>query len=255
MELINNKDYLLLINEEETINKGDLCYSADLMDESELHICVIPDNCKNLCNKVIAYYPIIETAKELNLPLLPNPFKSIDIWEKGKESYQKFKSLNGDHYHSNSYLNGFNEAYTSIESKQFSLDDVKKLFKDYFKWCIEGNATLINTALMDVNINRFFDIFESQIQNQLPKEFIPEYKIEYETVQFIDNKDLTKTFFKGIEYDNLSKDIGVTVRDSNGKIWTFPTYKRFEIIKPKIKELKIIKNSEGKQELLGNYKY
>lgn len=75
-KLIQIKDYLLLIDEEVEIQKGDLMHDNHLVG-----LC----NCTKVVNKlpysytssflnvdkVIAYYPLTKEAKKLDLPLLP----------------------------------------------------------------------------------------------------------------------------------------------------------------------------------------
>lgn len=90
MQIISTKDYLLLIDEEAEINKG--CYIvardnsgiAKVEEFKKGHIKAVTINDTDLgigyyqlsdWIKIIAYYPLTKEAKELDLPLLPNPFK------------------------------------------------------------------------------------------------------------------------------------------------------------------------------------
>ena len=68
-KLIQTKDYLLLIDEEAICKTGEL-YLTSIQNR------IIPKS-KGVIqagDKIIAYYPLNSEAKELDLPLLPNPF-------------------------------------------------------------------------------------------------------------------------------------------------------------------------------------
>lgn len=225
MKLINTKDYLLLIDEEAEIkentwyeNKGELFLSDCKYDEGNN-----PNNSNprvtNFNNSVIAYYPLIKEAKELDLPLLPNPFKEnnieelalnksmfpSDLFEKMKKSSQNDYLLEEefglDNLTKYREVLGFIEGYKAAQSKQFSLEDMKKAFEAGANWQ-EGGTILYP------DIHGFTQSLSTP-QQTYPKEFIP----EIQCILDIDGRTIVE------------------------------------------KKLKTITNSEGKEELVGTFKY
>lgn len=161
MKLIQTKDYLLLIDEEAEIKKGDYIL------EKESIINIFPDYLTDLneCSKIIAYHSLTKEAKELDLPLLP-PFENEVNINKLAEThafnwYEKEDREIGKQ--------SFIEGYKVAQSKQFSLEDMEKAF-EYGK-SLEP-----------------FDCFEDFIQSlstqQLPSEFIPEIRIINQDYRF-----------------------------------------------------------------------
>lgn len=179
MKLIQTTDYLLLIDEEAEIRIGDYFLNPNftLRECDNLNMTKygnIQDKHKHswklsMCKgKVIAYYPLLKEAKELNLPLLPK-FK--------KDEVDVEKILNNFPYSDFTFRekSGFKVGYMLAQSKQFSLEDVKEAFlqgcysmSDY----IDGN-----NKSEDYDIYEESDLYiQSLSTQQLPKEFIPEYK-------------------------------------------------------------------------------
>src|SRR5690606_16767197 len=86
MKLISSKEYLLLIDEVTGFKSGDWNYEID----NTIQIYQFSyDIEKYPGNKIIAYYPLKKEAKELDLPLLPNPFER-DIERLAGEFYREF---------------------------------------------------------------------------------------------------------------------------------------------------------------------
>ena len=228
-KLIQIKDYLLLIDEEAEIQKGDLMYDNHLVG-----LC----NCTKVVNKlpysytssflnvdkVIAYYPLTKEAKELDLPLLPSfeVTKSIEhlAEEKTDEECQIDSSLDYA-----GFYKGFIEGYKAAQSKQFSLEDIKTVIK----W-LNKNYSLIEDELFEPYIGKedevpdvfFHSVYEEALNRgiqslstqQLPKEFEPIMYPKY------------------TQYDGFEEDDEIPVMTPMTST-----------------------NSEGKQELVGVWKF
>lgn len=221
-KLIQIEDYLLLINEEAEIKEGDIVYRDTGVvfkitnERISYYREVIPKTVHKIY-KCLAYYPLTKEAKELDLPLLPNPFEEVDI-ERLADKWFLINNYNKeDLIHSHTIPNCitnknlFIEGYKAAQSKQFSLDDMRKAIEmareqdcsnfEYYGFCEKSYTDE--------------EIIQSISTQQLPSEFIP-------------------------EYENV--DIGELV-DMNGN------YNG-----ENVKQLKTITNSEGREELVGTYK-
>lgn len=197
--LIQVKDYLLLIDEEAEINGKETLYIFE--SDTGLVNTIDKEYKKNeFDSKIIAYYPLNSEAKELGLPVLP-PFEEINIEELSEKI--RNKKYHNDTLQYPDYNIGFEDGYKAAQAKQFSLEDIENAF--YMGWIMRGEGN--NFPIEKRNY------IQSLSTQQLPNEFIPEYDIE--------------TVWRG--FDTIGwKDI-----------------KRF----------KTITNSEGKEELVGTYKY
>lgn len=91
-KLIQTDLYLLLIDQAE-IKEGDLkiCLNDNYISKYLSKQNIESDTKCSDCKKIIAYYPLKE-AKELDLPLLPNPFKEVDIEKLAEKSIGKMTS-------------------------------------------------------------------------------------------------------------------------------------------------------------------
>lgn len=192
MKLIQTNDYLLLIDEEAEIKD---CYYYNSLDKA-----LRKNNNLNHSYhyKVIAYYPLTKEAKELNLPLLPNPFENkTDVVALAIEKY-------GDGYGAIDQIDAFKEGYKAAQqsNKQFSLEDML----DVFEYGLSKPEFQLTRRLKE-DFEKFIQSLSIQ---QLPKEFITEYE-EIQEQQW------------------------------NPTSW--------------VKQLKTITNSEGKEELVGVYRY
>lgn len=232
MKILNTDMYLLLIDEESEIKKGDYILEKGLI------INIFPDYLTNLdeCSKIIAYRKLNKEAKELDLPLLP-PFEEDNI-EKLADNY----AVDTQKVHpADSFIakQSYIEGYKAAQSKQFSLEDVinysnwlsQWLSYNKYKKVIDGAKPYgIGELISNKDLIKMFvaglppsnpplnqETIQSLSIQQLPSEFIPEY-------------------IGGGEY--LAGEIG------GNEIWTeYP------------KELKTITNSEGKEELVGVWKF
>lgn len=134
MKLTQTKDYLLLIDEGAEIkentwyeNKGVLFLSDCKYDKGNN-----PNNSNprvtNFNNSAIAYYPLNSKAKELDLPLLPNPFEKDNIVNEVERIFNE-GDINHELYNEkeicNAYKAGIYDGYKAA-SKQFTLEDMKK---------------------------------------------------------------------------------------------------------------------------------
>lgn len=205
MKILSNNMYLLLIDEEAEIG-----FSYYIDDIGEIRKSITDDkdywSVRDEYHKIIAYYPLTKEAKELDLPLLPNPFKDTipnSGYEEGMFGYTDTEVRVAQ--------NAFQEGYKAAQSKgQYSLGDIKRAI-NFDKYHYEyGN---IIASKNDEEIENFIQSLSTQ---KLPKEFIPEYEKSYKI-----NSD--------------GENIGFPVHDTN--------------------KLKTIINSEGKEELVGVYKY
>lgn len=220
-KLIQTKDYLLLIDEEAEIKEGKTFITKDNIIHSNYGY--------NYGDRVvIAYYPLTKEAKELDLPLLPNPFnKQIDevthLKDLGHECFIQMKKLNPSGGMKEFIRMAVEFGYKAAQSKQFSLEDMINAYDNgtndgaAFEYACEDHDSLeiIAEAMKYAELDRE-EFIQSLSTQQLPKEFIPEYKKVHKK-----NSD--------------GEDIGFPVHDSD--------------------ELKTITNSEGKQELVGIYRY
>lgn len=228
-KLIKTTDYLLLIDEEAEIKKGDYRIMIDktsiLYGQFEKHIG--NHECNEQWCKIIAYYPLTRETEELDLPLLPNPFeKDVDYeqleiqyykeLENRKEKAKNFKGqavgrhpdiLTSHEIHAK--VSGFIEGYKAAQSKNFSLEDVKKAFIQGTHWKQKWNKE-IEDSINEPDIDKYLKSLSTQ---QLPKEFIPTYIKERKPNTDINGDDA----------------------------W--------------IETLKTTTNSEGKQEIVGKYQY
>jgi len=169
-------------------------------------------------NEACCYYPLTKEAKELDLPLLPNPFEEEPLMKQAS----KLRELRGYHKDNHySFCGGFIEGYKAAQSdKRFSLEDVKKAIQ-MAKTLVEGKQefeieNILGSSDGTYGISEKYteeEIIQALSTQQLPKVFIPEY---------------TNTNSYGSETNGY---------DSGNFI------------------LKTITNSEGKEELIGTYKY
>lgn len=206
-KLKQTQDYLLLIDVE---NRGIECGEVGVnMRHSKLEV-----ETRNMggygsdkyywwYKKCIAYYPLTKEAKELDLPLLPNPFEEVDV-EKLAQEYTM--SIFGELDDFIDITEGFKAGYKAAQSnKQFSLEDVKK--------AIEMARMTFPTDKLSCDRYSTEHIVQTLSTQQLPKEFIP----EYQRVRDLDNRD--------INGDYNSKLILKTTTNSSGKIELVGTYK------------------------------
>lgn len=217
-KLIQTKDYLLLIDEKAEIKEG----KTFITKENIVHSCYGWNYGDRV---VVAYYPLTDEAKELDLPLLPNPFnKQIDevthLKNLGHECFIQMKKLNPSGGMKEFIRMAVEFGYKAAQSKgQYSLEDIKKAFNAGYDLNTWEQLGIPNEERDYLNEHEFIQSLSTQ---QLPKEFAPEY--EYQTREG-DWKEvlLPSEWFSIDEGDNP-------------------------------KRLKTITNSEGKEELVGTYK-
>lgn len=212
MKLIQTKDYLLLINTEAEIKEGDIAIH-DFGMGYDLEIPCDVDNLKSNTRKlVVAYYPLTEEAKELDLPLLPNPFENeTHIKELAQQSW--------GNVHRTGVL-GFIEGYKAAQSdKQFSLEDMIKAFNTGKKHIYKCEANGKDKKCYCRNDNdcnqRSYMTAEEYVQSlstqQLPKEFEP-------LIEIYD-------FDHGVGRSCIPRKILKTVANSENKEVLVGTYK------------------------------
>lgn len=152
MKLITTNEYLLLIDEEAEIKKEE--YPLIVLDtySNRLHNYLTSEwgsNASDYYQKIIAYYPLTKEAKELDLPLLPNPFEN-ELNRSLKRAWDTIHPLD---------RNSFVEGYRAAQSKQFSLDSMRKAFETGRNFQLTGE-------------NNFNELIQSLSAQQLPKEFV-----------------------------------------------------------------------------------
>lgn len=235
LELKQTENYLLLIDKEAEIKKNDYKVMIDkkslFYEQFEKHLGTYC--CNEQWGKIIGHYPLNDTAKELDLPLLPNPFKNNNeiggngFNEKLWEDYRKPLNRSISHLEREAFIAGY-----KVQTKQFNLEDIENaITQSYFAMKITIHDKYNNSENGLENLKQ--DIISSLSTKQLPKEFIPEYEYYYHS---------SKEFYIDAKFVKCSKE-------------------QYELIKEEIPscpikvELKTIINSESKQELVGTYKY
>lgn len=223
MKLLQTKDYLLLIDEEAEIKEGDYLYNSDYQKVVKTDIEYIRslNSNKTLCsiyNKIITYYPLTKEVKELDLPLLPNPFedKFEELFNKVDDSKVRYSTEESKLWVA--YRNGFKDCFEAQSKGQYSLEDIKKAIEmareqdcsnfEYYGFCEKSYTDE--------------EIIQSLSTQQLPKEFIP------------------------VDYYVCAN----CLEDKNN-----PKYKTCHGNYRTIRQFKTIINSEGKKEIQGSYKY
>lgn len=178
MKLIQTKDYLLLIDEEANINfDTDYVHCPDTSLFTGFSINKITkekaDDAKNKVGfsfyKIIAYYPLHKDAKELNLALLPSPYKEeVDLLSYiNKLQNQKFDGWSNDEC--KGYLTALISIseFTKVNNKQYTEENLMRAYDS-------GRYAIINK-----DIDETFDSFMKSLSTStLPVEFIPEYLVE-----------------------------------------------------------------------------
>ena len=167
IKLIQTKDYLLLIDEEAEIKEGKTFITKDNIIHSNYGY--------NYGDRVvIAYYPLTKEAKELNLPLLPNPFKE--------------------------------------QPKQFSLEDMKRAIEmaremkdDEGVFDVHSIRGLTEVCTYDWE-ERYSEkeIIQSLSTRQLPKGFIP----EYQRVRDWDSRDINGDYNSKLQLKTIINSEG-----------------------------------------------
>ena len=166
LELVYTKEYVLLIDKRAEIKEGNIAIH-DFGMGYDLEIPCDKDNLNSNTRKlVVAYHPLTKEAKELDLPLLPNPFKEVVDVE--KLACTKYNVKDGIRDYDERYYNTINiakaesfiEGYKASQSKQLEL--------------LKRAIQLASDAENIEEVER--EIIQSLSTQQLPKEFIISYK-------------------------------------------------------------------------------
>lgn len=234
MRLIQTKDYLLLVDSDGEItrlsyvigNGVDYIQEAvaevtQELDSGRVIVNTTTELNKNGLHKIIAYYPIAKEAEELDLPLLPNPFKkeideTILFKNLGHECFIQMEKLNPSGGMKEFIRMAVEFGYKAAQAKQFSLEDMiafgKKCFYKGFDKSEKDDSNCY-TAWREENLG----LVQSLTTQQLPKEF----------VGWLSKKKCLYDFTSRCTIDRCDCE------------FVFET----------------ITNSKGKQELVGTYKY
>lgn len=161
MKLIKTKDYLLLVEKVKDFKNGDWNYEIDNcipIYKFNYDIDSYPGN------RILAYYKLNNEAEELDLPLLPDPFKENinDIVDKLDDELVRYSTEESEYW--SHWVIGVKDGYKAAKAKQFTLEDVEKSFKAGQMFELYDDYPNFNTFL------------ESLSTQQLPTEFTPEYE-------------------------------------------------------------------------------
>ena len=209
IKLIKTDLYLLLIDEEAEICQMDLYLDVDC---GAVTRATLTSDQYEGCKKVIAYYPLTDEAKELDLPLLPNPFEEIDIEDLSEKAngYAYYGKPLGEKYLA--FKEGFIEGYKAAQSKQFSLEDMlafgKKCFYKGFDKSENDDANSFTAWREECS-----ELIQSLSTQRLPKEFIPEYDL------------MNEGYNKPEDYPYQECKVLKTITNSKGKQELVGTYK------------------------------
>jgi len=238
-KLIQTKDYLLLIDEEAEIKEDDIVYRDTeivfkITNELLSYYKEVIPNTVHKIYRCIAYYPLTEETKELDLPLLPNPFECVDIKKLAHKHYKKYQASHNRYspyeliQRNSGYIVGFEDGYKAAQSdKQFSLEDLKKAIKMAKGLDIKSGVWFKCDTFSEE------EIIQSLSTQKLPVSFEPEYRYYYHS---------SKEFYSDAGFVECSKEQYESIKAE------IPTC-------PLKAEIKTITNSESRQELIGTYKY
>ena len=261
IKLISNGMHLFLIDEEAEIKEKDYLFDELTSHYAGIHQhsgveyknkdkpniiqCVSGTTCPiNHSSKVIAYYPLTEEAKELDLPILP-PFKK-EIEEDVNIKAEKYAwRVQNDFSVSipanelvKSSKRDFIAGYKAAQSKQFSLDDVI----NYSNWLSQWLS---------------YNKYKKVIDGAKP----------YGIGELISNKDLIKMFVAGLPSSNppLNQETIQSLSTQQLPVGFIPEpndigfMKNTDIMVGKklydkiMSHFKTITNLEGKEEIQGKY--
>lgn len=263
MKLIQTNDYLLLIDEGTKMKRGDYVICKR---NKEIRYCTnkrLPDMfgddgavsnqppspyCHTQYYDVIAaYYPLTKEAKELYLPLLPNPFEETDIEMLAKDRATILFPKGELCANWRGCVEDFLTGYKAAQSKgQYSLEDMKKAH--FHGWFQRENYETKNKETYPLPTNwsnmdyeekedwYFNQFIQSLSTQQLPKEFVPEYR-KVTKYSFKDNYGQECFTFSGLQ----KNDVLISTQDQTGNGGFFITYRMLLIERGK--EYKILKVS------------
>lgn len=179
MKLIQTKEYLLFISEKrEPFNVGN--YGLNRFDK-RVTLCNEENrlSIEEHWRKIYAYFPLTNYSKELDLPLLPNPFEEeVNIEKLAEKAFPlPIKIHNrGAQYHTHlgrnpykglkKWIKAYTAGYKAAQSKQEEL--LLKAFRAGRKY-----EDVYGFAEDEVKfLNKEEDLIQSLSTQQLPKEFI-----------------------------------------------------------------------------------
>lgn len=196
MKLITTNDYLLLVDEEGEIKTnlwshlkvGDSYYSKIRDEVTELQPKEKGYDPSGFI--LIAYRPLTDEAKELDLPWLP-PFK--------EDEFSKYYQIVFDYVNSGirnfGAMMGLYKLKEIAQSKQFSLEDVKKAIDMARETYLEADPEGGNEEWVGYTEEQ---IIQSLSNQKLPSEFIPEENYgdgaltKYKTIKNSEGKEEIK---------------------------------------------------------------
>ena len=274
-KLIKNDLYLLLIDEEAEIlcitkeillskDKSLLCEITETKYKQHFRGINIVSNIEvaisyhqiNDFYKVVAYYPLNSEAKELDLPLLPS-FEG-DVWVKGNRisvttlyEYEEQQDWpNHNKYENLGYQTYTGEVIELDKGLALKTDD-GKIFKTqgtyWFGSILDQNCKLLKAAQFKQfsleDVKKAIKMAREQSEPYygggglvLSEPIYEDKHTEEEIIQSLSTQKLPKEFIPEYEIVYSSKELA-----DKGFIYE--------------EVFKTITNSEGKQELVGTYKY
>lgn len=175
MKLVHTRDYLFLIDTEEPIRKGDyftveLFLSGDNFLKYEDGDEVDPNTLKEYgYYKIVAYYPLVDDAKQFHLPLLPNPF--IDDQDLALKYADEIDTNIDDYSRGRWYgrLEGYNAAQEDLSEKKYTLEDIRDSIAEGY-----NKGRYIESKNIQPEDDIFEDFIKSLTEPKLPTEFIPQ---------------------------------------------------------------------------------
>jgi len=185
MKLIQTKKHLLLIGEKGSIKENQLGWDGYYIEYFRSRWQ------EKDWSPVIAYFPLTKEAKELDLPLLPNPFKEgIDVEELALKAYPVLRISGGDFSPdvNKEIRRSFIVGYKAAQSKQ--IENIKSWF-----WNSYRHGRLGQSDDEELDSLGFEDWWEDR------KEFIQEDLNKSQSKQF-SLEDMQKAFKAGedLEY-------------------------------------------------------
>jgi len=210
MKLFNIDKYLLLISKQDEILNNDLAVGSD----NKVILCTENNriSIQEHWSKILAYYPLLGDAKELDLPLLPNPF----------EAYNKEMALRAypiDQFEDD-FDYRFRLGFEAGFKDKFTLEDMEAAV------CFGMSLEKFKDDKYKLSDNEEFKGFIKSLQiDKLPKEFIVEY--DYYPIDLNGNVIATnKPYpFKDINIPFNIKEVTKIVLNSEGKKQICGTYK------------------------------
>lgn len=168
MELFVTNHYLFLLDKDARINKGDYyLYRETDIFKCEMDVCYDTQKdveyAKGMGWRILAYFPLKESVKSLDLTLLPDPFiikDEIKDLAHNCDVEEQYLPKSATFYY------GFLKGYKAAKAKQFSIEDMYRMLDV----CKDAAMEFKNTTLMELKGR---DLVEELLKPKLPDLFVP----------------------------------------------------------------------------------